>query len=174
MTREESEKYIKSKMCNNCGIYLGGGKCSDNCNVIEAIQALSQDPCEDTRNMDEIAEIMKSDVNANIKCKMIDNIINSELHYFKLQQPCDAVSREEAIKVLRADTLFVCTGDKMQAISDIEGLSSVTVRQMGEWIEVPRYEGDTQPDLKCPFCGLEIDYYSYRNFCASCGVRMIR
>ena len=94
-------------MCNNCGIYLGGGKCSDNCNVIEAIQALSQDPCEDTRNMDEIAEIMKSDVNANIKCKMIDNIINSELHYFKLQQPCDAVSREEAIKVLRADTLFV-------------------------------------------------------------------
>lgn len=43
MTREESEKYIKSKMCNNCGVYLGGGKCLDNCSVIEAIQALSQE-----------------------------------------------------------------------------------------------------------------------------------
>ena len=46
-------------------------------------------------------------------------------------------------------------------------------RRTGEWTEVPRYKGDAQPDLKCPFCGLEIDYYSYRNFCASCGAKMI-
>lgn len=45
MTREKAEKYIKSKMCYNCGVYLGGGKCSDNCDVIEAIQALLQEPC---------------------------------------------------------------------------------------------------------------------------------
>lgn len=45
MTREKAEKYIKSEMCNKCSVYLGGGKCSDNCNVIEAIQALSQEPC---------------------------------------------------------------------------------------------------------------------------------
>ena len=44
MIREEAEKYIKSKMCNNCGVYLGGGKCSDNCKVIEAIKALEQEP----------------------------------------------------------------------------------------------------------------------------------
>ncbi len=43
MTREEAKKYIKSKMCNNCGVYLGGGKCTDNCKVIEAIKALSQE-----------------------------------------------------------------------------------------------------------------------------------
>ena len=42
MTKEESEKYIKSKMCNNCGVYLGGGNCSNNCNVIEAIQVLQE------------------------------------------------------------------------------------------------------------------------------------
>lgn len=42
MTKEESEKYIKSKMCNDCGVYLGGGKCSDNCKVIEAIEAFEE------------------------------------------------------------------------------------------------------------------------------------
>ena len=40
MTREEAEKYIKSEMCKNCSVYLGGGKCSEKCNVIEAIKAL--------------------------------------------------------------------------------------------------------------------------------------
>ena len=44
MTREEAEEYAKSKMSNNCGVYLGGGKCSDNCKVIEAIKALEQEP----------------------------------------------------------------------------------------------------------------------------------
>ena len=44
MTKEESEKYIKTKMCNDCSIRLGGGKCSDNCKVIEAIKALEQEP----------------------------------------------------------------------------------------------------------------------------------
>lgn len=44
MTKEEAEKYIKSQMCSTCGVYLGGGKCSDNCIVIEAIKALEQEP----------------------------------------------------------------------------------------------------------------------------------
>jgi len=47
MTREESKKYIKSKMCNGCSIYLGGGKCLDNCSVIEAIKALEPEPLTD-------------------------------------------------------------------------------------------------------------------------------
>jgi len=47
MTREEAEKHIKSEMCNACSVHLGGGKCSDNCKVIEAIKALEQEPCED-------------------------------------------------------------------------------------------------------------------------------
>ena len=124
MTREESEKYIKSKMCNNCGIYLGGGKCSDNCNVIEAIQALSQEP---------INEIVQKAYEDGKK----DGYVQAKVE----QEPCDdAISREEAIKVLRADTLFVCTGDKMQAISDIEGLSPVT-QNTGHWIEGEKTPG---------------------------------
>jgi hypothetical protein len=43
------------------------------------------------------------------------------------QEPCeDAISREEALKALRADTEFVCTGDKLQAIKDISSLPTVT------------------------------------------------
>lgn len=34
--------YIKSQTCSRCGVYLGGGKCSDNCIVVEAIKALEQ------------------------------------------------------------------------------------------------------------------------------------
>lgn len=48
MTREESEKYIKSEMCKNCSVHLGGGKCSDNCKVIEAIKALEKEPCDNS------------------------------------------------------------------------------------------------------------------------------
>lgn len=43
MTKEDAEKYIKSEMCKNCSVYLGGGKCSDNCKVIESIKALEQE-----------------------------------------------------------------------------------------------------------------------------------
>lgn len=45
-------------------------------------------------------------------------------------------------------------------------------RPQGEWVEVSRFEGDTQPDLKCPFCGIEIDYFGYDNFCPNCGADM--
>ena len=201
MTREEAERYIKSKMCNNCGVYLGGGKCSDNCNVIEAIQALSQEPCENTRNMDEIAEIMKSDVDADTKCKMIDNIINSEPHYFKLQQPCiDAVSREAVLNL--------CTNDKYNMSYEYEDdkgihrgydeyrlinyyklkqLPSVTTRQTGEWIE--EKINDYSRKVYCSLCGESAimeyvstgDIYSASGhgeikktkFCPNCGAKMV-
>lgn len=42
MTKEEMVKKVKSKMCKDCGIYLGGGKCSDSCSVIEIIKVLEQ------------------------------------------------------------------------------------------------------------------------------------
>jgi hypothetical protein len=70
------------------------------------------------------------------KVKM-EQIIREELHSVTQKSiECeDAVSREAAIKKLRADTLFVCTGDKMQAISDIEGLPPVTQKsKTGHWI----------------------------------------
>lgn len=30
-------------MCNDCSVYLGGRKCSNNCKVIKAIKALEQE-----------------------------------------------------------------------------------------------------------------------------------
>ena len=47
MTSGEAIKRIKSGLCRNCGIYLGGGKCPENCYVIESINALSAEPCGD-------------------------------------------------------------------------------------------------------------------------------
>jgi len=48
-----------------------------------AIQALKQEP---NRDMEEIAEIMKSDADAETKCKMISNILTAKPHYFELSQ----------------------------------------------------------------------------------------
>ena len=38
------------------------------------------------RDMEEIAEIMKSDADAETKCKMISNILTAKPHYFELSQ----------------------------------------------------------------------------------------
>ena len=54
-----------------------------------AIEALEQEP---NRDMEEISEIMKSDADAETKCKMISNILTAKPHYFKDQKPtspCD-------------------------------------------------------------------------------------
>lgn len=51
------------------------------------IEALEKEP---SRNIEEIAEIMKSDADAETKCKMISNILTAKPHYFELsQEPCE-------------------------------------------------------------------------------------
>ena len=40
MRKEDAERFIKNSMCKDCGVFLGGGKCSPDCKVIEAIKAL--------------------------------------------------------------------------------------------------------------------------------------
>ena len=55
--------------------------------AVKNIMALSQEP---NRDIKEIAEIMKSDADAETKCKMISNILTAKPHYFELsQEPCD-------------------------------------------------------------------------------------
>ena len=44
MTNQEAIKNIKSKMCFDCGIYLGGGKCPESCYALQSIKALKQEP----------------------------------------------------------------------------------------------------------------------------------
>lgn len=51
-----------------------------------AFNALDQESCRDIK---EIAEIMKSDADAEIKCKMISNILTAKPHYFEKQEPCE-------------------------------------------------------------------------------------
>ena len=47
-----------------------------------------------------------------------------------------------------------------------------------KWIQIPRYipkDGepeDTQPDLKCPFCGDVVGWWDADNFCAHCGKKL--
>ena len=122
-----------------------------------------------SRDMEEIAEAIKSDVDAETKCKMISNILTAKPHYFEIsqesQEPCeDVISREYAIRTLRADTLFVCTGDKMQAISDIEGLPPAT-QETAEWIKMPI-------GFKCSNCN-ELEDRTTK-FCPNCGKKMIK
>ena len=57
MAREEIIKKVKTKMCKDCGVYLGGGKCSDNCSITKIIRVLEQEPCEDTISRQAVLEI---------------------------------------------------------------------------------------------------------------------
>ena len=85
------------------------------------------------------------------------------------QEPCeDAVSREEAVKVLRADPSFVCTGDKAQAITDILSLPSVTPQpKIAHWIHFANSDD-------CSGCGWSTGkYISPSDYCPKCGARMI-
>ena len=88
MTRKEAEKYIKSKMCNNCGVYLGGGKCSDNCNVIEAIQALSQKPI--NKIVQKAYKDGKKDgyVQAKIEQQSCEDTVSREAILSKIKEVC--------------------------------------------------------------------------------------
>lgn len=77
-----------------------------------AIQALSQEP---NRDMEEIAEIIKSDADAETKCKMISNILTAKPHYFAEQSgweemtvPCencghDMTNQEKFIQTFGID-----------------------------------------------------------------------
>lgn len=67
---------------------------------------------EPNRDMEEIEGIMKSDADAETKCKMISNILTAKPHYFTEQEPCEddcqtdmdeaweQAKREEAVKYL--------------------------------------------------------------------------
>lgn len=111
------------------------------------------------RNIEEIAEIMQSDVDAETKCKMISNILTAKPHYFELdrdefepitseemqkcrdivkkytpkQQPCDdAVSRQEVL-----DQTYLWSKDEFLRVTNpfdylrkrINSLQPVTLKQ---------------------------------------------
>lgn len=82
------------------------------------------------RDMDEIAEVMKSDADAETKCKMISNILTAKPHYFEKKEPCkDAISLEdlEECKELMTDV----NGDTVYAVkmSEIRQLPPVNPQE---------------------------------------------
>lgn len=66
--------------------------------LFETISALEQEP---SRDMEEIAEIMKCDADAETKCKMISNVITAKPHYFKEQEPCEKNTLEGLFKNIK-------------------------------------------------------------------------
>ena len=48
------------------------------------------------RDMEEIAEVIRSDADSKTKCKMISNILSAKPHYFEdKQEPCDDATKHE-------------------------------------------------------------------------------
>ena len=103
------------------------------------------------------------------------------------REPCiDAVSREEAVTVLRADPLFICTGDKGVAITDILSLPPVIPeRPKGKWEEYGHNLGDdyipvgircskchTEPPKRDPHKDKSFMNYIKSDFCPKCGADM--
>ena len=79
-------------MCDDCSVYLGGGKCSDKCKAIKALEALEKEP---SREMKEIEEVINCDADAETKCKMISNILTAKPHYFDDSQGSEDNVMEE-------------------------------------------------------------------------------
>jgi len=83
MTNEEARQWFLKVYSE----IKGQGYVDENEEAYElAIKALEQEP---NRDMEEIAEIMKSDADAETKCKMISNILTAKPHYFAEQEPTD-------------------------------------------------------------------------------------
>ena len=45
-------------------------------------------------------------------------------------------------------------------------------RKVGEWVQVPRFEGDTQPYLECPFCKNKVGWWDLARYCNGCGAKL--
>ena len=61
------------------------------------------------------------------------------------REPCDdCISREDTLARLRADTSFVCTGDKLQAIEIVNNMPPVTPQPKTEVLDEIRDEIEEQ------------------------------
>ena len=101
--------------------------------LLMAISALEQEP---NRDAEEIAEIIKSDADAETKCKMISNILTAKPHYFELsQEPCDDVISREAVNGLQRYR-YTC------------GEKSITCVSLASINELP----SVQPSKPCDSC----------------------
>jgi hypothetical protein len=114
-----------------------------------AIQALSQEPC---RDMEEIAEIMKCDADAETKCKMISNILTAKPHYFEKQTIQDKQAESEKYQKAFDDGY---ANGYAQARFDYEQEpcdDAISREAVIEWLENATYE-----DI-CEAVGTNLDF----------------
>ena len=123
----------------------------DACNM--AIQALSQEPC---RDIEEIAEVIKSDIDAETKCKMISNILTAKPHYFEKQEPCD-------------DCIFKNEWNKIGKL--LSNILEKHSQKSGHWIKAkPWMIDNTSYKWECSEC--EKSERFRHNYCPNCGAKM--
>lgn len=77
------------------------------------------------------------------------------------------MTNEEAIHDIEK-----CVIPYVGGISLRMAVEALKAQRRGEWKEKPRYEGDDQPDLECPFCGYSIEWWNLGYYCAKCGARL--
>ena len=92
---------------------------------------------------------------------------------------CDLISRQQAIDALQKcrkhcidpfDSYHIDIQDAEYQLSKVPAVQAE--RAEGEWIPVQRHEGDTQPDLECPFCKHRIGWFDMGRYCAGCGAKL--
>ena len=88
----------------------------------------------------------------------------------------DVVSRQAVYTVIEevlyettkgADNWYGLLNDGVRTLP-----SAQQERNTGEWIKVKRCEEDTQPNLKCPFCGNIVGWFDLAKYCAGCGAKL--
>ena len=121
----------------------------------------------------EILEILESasDKNDDVPMRLVRKAFE------KLPDPCvDAVSRDQVRRLLASIRNSVEEGDGYDydlAVVDLDALPPVKPeRKIGDWIQRPRYNGDTQPMLECPYCQNEVGWWDLARYCNGCGARL--
>jgi len=84
----------------------------------------------------------------------------------------DCISRQAAIDVVNSiDNLDAKA--KGGICINLMGLPPAQPeRKVGEWVQVPRFEGDTQPYLECPFCKNQVGWWDLARYCNGCGAKL--
>lgn len=189
MTREEREEAIK--IIENFPVESTGERKA----VLTAIKALEQDP---NRDMKEIEEIINCDADAEIKLKMISNIVYSKSHYFKPleQESCDTCEHSDEINgsncyecvkgirdrynpqpcedaISREEAIKQCGfGMTSLIIADcLRRLPPVTSQlKMGHWITTRTFMHDGE--FYCDKCNCDAPNNEKWDYCPNCGATM--
>lgn len=130
--------------------------------------------------MEEIAEVIKSDVDEKTKCKMISNILTAKPHYFEEQEPCeDAISRKSIIDKLNNRYAFFTKGKN--PTNNMKSRMDEIDKCIGKIIDEPSVQTSRKGHWKhfaqsddCSLCGYSTGKYGNpSNYCPNCGAKMV-